>query len=296
MQEQWMYLQGKMVRCEEAQISPYDHGFLYGHSLFETMRVYKGKVFSLDKHLRRLEEGSMVLGWSEWFDAKALSSAVEQTIEKNKLQNASLRLTVSRGIGASRPEPKTCSQVTVAVFAAPYQSLSKDTYEQGWNLATVSIRRNVTSPLCKIKAGNYLDNILGKAEAQGKDANEALFLNTKGTIAEGTMCNVFFVKDGRLITPDINSGLLPGITRAIVLKLAAKAGIVIEERSVHPEELVGINEMFITSSLLEIMPVTRLDQQTIHDGRPGEITELLQRKYKELVKSFINNKGGKSAL
>ena len=285
MQEQWISVNGEIILSKEAVISPYDHGFLYGHSLFETMRVYDGKIFSLQAHLKRLEAGSRVLGWTKWFEPEALTSAALVAIEKNNLHNASMRLTVSRGTGASRPDPKTCSQVTVIVFAAPFEPPSQEVYEKGWSLSTATIRRNLTSPLCSIKAGNYLDNILAKAEAEGKGAKEALFLNTNGGIAEGTMCNVFFVKEGKLITPDTKSGLLPGITRGIVLDIAEQLAIPVEEREVYPEELVGIKEMFITSSLLEIMPVTRLDEQPIHYGRPGEITELLQREYKKIIQS-----------
>ncbi|WP_378956022.1 aminotransferase class IV [Pelosinus sp. sgz500959] len=280
MQDNWIYLNDKMVLESEASISPFDHGFLYGHGLFETMRVYQGNVFCLEEHLKRLHASSLVLGWPEWFDAEVLSSAIYQTLEKNKLQEASLRLTVTRGIGASRPDPSTCGQVTVAVFAYPIQLLGADVYEQGWSMVTASIRRNLTSPLCGLKVANYLDHILAKSEARHKGANEALLLNTKGNVAEGTMCNVFFVIDDRLITPDEKSGLLPGITRALVLKIAYQAGLRVEERQVDPDELLGISEMFITSSLLEIMAVTILDQRIVKDGRPGKITKLLQKEYK----------------
>jgi branched-chain amino acid aminotransferase len=283
MQENWIYLNGNLLLGNEALISPYDHGFLYGHGLFETMRAYNGRVFCLDEHLKRLEDGSKLLGWPEWFDADSLSDAIYQTLEKNELKDASIRLTVSRGIGASRPDPSTCKQMTVAIFASPFQPLSNEAYEQGWNLVTATIRRNLTSPLCGLKAANYLDNILAKAEAVKQGANEALLLNTKGSIAEGTMCNIFFVKESQLITPDTSSGLLAGITRSTVLRLADQLGIRLEERQVYPEELLEIQEMFITSSLLEIMPVTRLDKRMIHAGRIGHLTQLLQAEYKKYV-------------
>jgi len=283
MQENWIYLNGKLMQENDGVISPYDHGFLYGHGLFETMRVYNGSVSCLNEHLKRLEHGSKVLGWPEWFDADYLSAAIYQTLEKNKLKDASIRLTVSRGIGASRPDPATCKQMTVVVFASAIQPLSSETYERGWSVATATIRRNLTSPLCGLKTANYLDNILAKAEAKQQGANEALLLNTKGSIAEGTMCNLFFVIKDRLITPDVTSGLLAGVTRAAVLRLADQVGIKIEERPVYPEELLGIQEMFITSSLLEIMPVTMIDKRMVHDGRPGSMTQLLQMEYRKFV-------------
>jgi len=283
MHENWIYLNGKLVLGNEAVISPYDHGFLYGHGLFETMRVYKGKVFCLEQHLKRLESSSKVLGWPEWFDGNDLSAGIYQTLEKNQLQDASLRLTVSRGIGASRPDPATCRDMTIIIFAAPLQPLRPEVYAQGWSLMIPTIRRNSTSPLCTIKVANYLDNILAKAEAKHQGANEALFLNTQNTIAEGTMSNVFFVKDDRLITPDLTSGLLPGITRATVLQLARQLKIQVEERQVYPHELLEVQEIFITSSLLEIMPITKLDQRVVTNGKPGTMTGLLQMEYKKLV-------------
>lgn len=285
MQENWIYLNGKLVLGNEAVISPYDHGFLYGHGLFETMRVYNGRVFCLHEHLKRLEDGGKVLGWPECFDADYLSAAIYQTLEKNKLKNASIRLTVSRGIGTSRPDPSTCSQMTVVIFASPLNPLSSEAYEQGWSVVTATIRRNLTSPLCGLKVANYLDNILAKAEVSQQGSSEALLLNTKGSIAEGTMCNMFFVIEDRLITPDTTSGLLAGITRATVLRLADQVGIRIEERQLYPEELLGIQEMFITSSLLEIMPVTMLDERMVNGGRLGSMTHFLQMEYKKFVRS-----------
>lgn len=283
MEDKWIYLNGSLVLENEARISPFDHGFLYGHGLFETMRVYCGKVFCLDEHLKRLHNSSHTLGWPEWFHAGNLSAAIYQTLEKNKLQEASVRLTVSRGIGESRPDPSTCTQMTVAVFAYPLHPLSSEVYEQGWSLVQSTIRRNLTSPICGLKVANYLDHILAKAEARKKGANEALLLNTKGAVSEGTMCNIFFVREGKLISPDEKSGILPGITRALVLELAKEAGIESEERQVDPNELLGISEMFVTSSLFEIMPVTTLDQRIVNDGRPGPLTKLLQTEYKHKV-------------
>lgn len=273
------------MRGDEAGISPYDHGFLYGHGLFETMRAYNGRVFGLDEHLKRLEDGGRVLGWPEWLDKNYLSSAIDLTLEKNGIKDASVRLTISRGIGASHPDPSTCKQMTVVIFASPIQPLGDEIYEQGWHLVTARIRRNLTSPLCSIKGANYLDNILAKAEAQQKGGNEALFLNTQDMVAEGTMCNIFCAAGDRLITPNRNSGLLPGITRAAVLQLARQAGMTVEERQVYSKELLGMSEIFVTSSLLELMPVTMLDQVIVSDGRPGKMTRLLQKDYKKMVKS-----------
>lgn len=285
MQQNWIYLNDKLVLGNEAKISPYDHGFLYGHGLFETMRVYNGKVFCQAEHLKRLEASGKVLDWGEWFDADKLASAIDQTLQQNRLKDASIRLTVSRGIGTSHPDPRSCGQMTVVIFASPLKPLGSEVYEHGWKIVTAKIQRNLTSPLCALKVANYLDNILAKTEARERGANEALLLNTRGSVAEGTLCNIFFVREGKLITPDMTSGLLPGITRATILKIADQAGIKVEERQVYPEELLGITEMFITNSLLEIMPVTIFDERAVGDGCPGNMTRFLQLEYKKLAQS-----------
>ncbi|MDF2633171.1 MAG: Aminodeoxychorismate lyase [Pelosinus sp.] len=287
MRDSWIYLNGKLVLGTEASISPYDHGFLYGHGLFETMRAYKGRVFYLAEHLRRLQEGMKVLEWPNCLSADELSNAIYQTLQKNGLQEASVRLTVSRGIGASRPDAVTCGNPTVIIFTAPIQHLGDDAYERGWSLATVNIRRNLTSPLCNVKTANYLDNIVAKSEARDKGANEALLLNTMDHVAEGTMCNIFLVVEGRLITPDKKSGLLPGVTRDIVLQLARRAGITTEERQVYPDELLRASEIFITSSLLEIMPVTMLDGCKVNQGRLGTITQFLRQRYQQQTQELL---------
>lgn len=286
MTKNWMYINGELVLGEKATISPYDHGFLYGHGLFETMRVYQGKVFCVEEHVKRLVHSSNILGWTEKVDEEQLVAGIYRTLQKNKLQDASVRLTISRGIGASRPDPGSCGPLTVTIFTAPLQPLASEVYDKGWKMVTATIQRNLTSPLCSLKVANYLDNILAKMEAKKQGAHEALFLNTKGNIAEGTMCNVFFMAEGNLITPDLSSGLLPGITRAIVLELAQQVGMRVEERQIHPEEVVTVTEMFVTSSLLEIMPVTMLDGRRIGNGDVGQGTTTLQRKYKELIPCY----------
>jgi branched-chain amino acid aminotransferase group I len=288
MHNSWIYLNGKLTLGNEASISPYDHGFLYGHGLFETMRVYKGRVFYFAEHVKRLHAGMKILGWPSCPSADELSKAIYQTLQKNDLQEATVRLTISRGTGASRPDPATCGRPTVIVFAAPIQLLGDDAYERGWSLATVNIRRNLTSPLCAVKAANYLDNIVAKSEAKDKGANEALLLNNMDQVAEGTMCNLFFVVEGRLITPDKKSGLLPGITRDIVLELARQAGITTEERQVSPDELLRASEIFITSSLLEIMAVTTLDGRKVNQGRRGKMTAFLRRQYQKHIQEWLS--------
>ncbi|GBG56499.1 branched chain amino acid aminotransferase [Sporomusaceae bacterium FL31] len=282
-----MYINGQFIAADQAKISAYDHGFLYGNGLFETMRAYAGRVFRCHDHIGRIIQSADFLGWDYSFSADELIQAVYSTLKVNDLTDASIRLTISRGTGLARPDA-VCSQPTLAVYAAPYQAPSADEYQTGWPAATASIRRNQTSPVCGIKSANYLDNLLARSEVKLKGAKEALLLNTDGLIAEGTIANYFFVMNGKLVTPHAESGLLPGITRAVVLELAAKIPIVSEVRAIYPEEIKVASEMFITNSLLEIMPVNRLDDTVVGNGQCGPVTQLLINQYKELVHAESN--------
>jgi branched-chain amino acid aminotransferase len=282
-----MYINGQLVAADQAQISAYDHGFLYGNGLFETMRAYEGKVFRLHDHIKRIIRSSEILDWRYSFAADELIQAVYSTLAVNDLSEASIRLTLSRGAGNARPDA-SCSQPTIAVYAAPYQAPAALEYHTGWPAATASIRRNQTSPTCWIKSANYLDNLLARSEVKLKGAKEALLLNSDGMIAEGTIANCFFVINDKLVTPHVESGLLPGITRAVVLELAAKMPIVSEVRAVYPEELWMASEVFITNSLLEIMPVNRLDDRVIGNGQCGPVTQRFINQYKALVRAESN--------
>jgi branched-chain amino acid aminotransferase group I len=261
-----IYYNGRLITADEPAISPFDHSFLYGHGLFETMRVYNGKVFRLTQHLTRLQEAADFLHWPKLPDQEEVGNSIMKVLERNTLTNASVRLTLSRGMGASRPDPGSCGQPSIAVFASP---LPPPLPDEGWDIATVTLKRNLSSPLVKIKSANYLDNILAKAEAKSQGAHEALMLNTDGFVAEGSMSNLFLVTQGRLITPDNNSGILPGITRACIIELAHAAGIPVEERQVKPEELAGADEIFLTSSIMEVIPVRMLDSCLIGKGHTG---------------------------
>lgn len=276
-----IYVNGRLVDETEAVLSALDHGFLYGHGLFETMRAYNGKVFCLDAHLERLEYGMRILGWTEIPGRRDLSEAVYGTLAANGLKEASVRLTLSRGIGAPRPDAATCGSPTVVVFAGPVAARAS-TVEEGWKVVTVSLRRNLSSPLCKIKSANYLDNMLARSEARQQGAQEGIMLNTDGYLAEGTMSNIFLVSSGKLITPDAGSGILPGITRDVVIKLARRLSITTEERAVLPVEMDKADEIFLTSSIMEIIPVICCNQ---HSLIKGNITALLAKAYQEHVLS-----------
>ncbi|SMC83937.1 aminotransferase class IV [Sporomusa malonica] len=276
-----IYFNGRLVSSEECIVSPLDHGFLYGHGLFETMRAYNGRIFRLQDHLKRLEEAAEYLGWPEIPKRMELGKAIDSVLKANHLHDASVRLTLSRGIGTARPDLASCGQPTVAVFASP---LPQPLPPEGWQVAIVKLRRNLSSPLVRIKSANYLDNMLAKAEARRHNAQEAIMLNTDGFVAEGSMSNIFFVTGNQLVTPDDNSGILPGVTRRIIIELAQLAGIPVEIRQVNPEELAGADEIFLTSSIMEVIPVTAVNGQPIGDKPAiGAMTAKLQMLYRELA-------------
>jgi len=277
-----IYFRGRLISADELVVSPLDHGFLYGHGLFETMRVYKGKLFKGEAHFRRLEAAAALLDWPELPCQAELTAAINGVLQHNNLQEASIRLTLSRGIGTARPDPASCGDLTIAVFVAPLPPPLPPT---GWNIATVNLRRNLSSPLVKIKSANYLDNILAKAEAKILGAQEAVMLNTDELVAEGSMSNIFLVKAGRLITPDENSGILPGITRSTVIELAQAENIPIEIRKVKEEELDEADEIFMTSSIMEVIPVRTFNGRVVGNNveTPGIITTRIRELYREIV-------------
>lgn len=276
-----VYYNGRLVSAEEPVISPLDHGFLYGHGLFETMRVYSGKVFRLGSHLARLEAAASVLHWPTLPTRTELAEAIMSVLTSNQLTEASVRLTLSRGVGMPRPDPDSCNQPLVTIFASP---LPPPLPNGGWDVIVTALKRNLSSPLVTIKSANYLDNVLAKAEAKAKGVHEALMLNTDGFVAEGTMSNLFFVKEGRLVTPDENSGILPGITRACIIELVKENEIPIEVRQVKLQELIEADEIFLTSSIMEVIPVRTLEGRPTGKEVPGPVTAKLAQLYRELTK------------
>ena len=285
--EKTIYIDGKLLDLEFAQISVQDHGLLYGNNLFETMRCYAGKVFRLDRHIARLWESAAFLGWPDLPDTEEMLAAVKTTIVANSLKNAAIRLTVTSGKGALRPDMSSCRKPSMFIFANDLVALPEEEYSKGWKLGSVMLRRNQYSSLCKVKSANYLDNILARREAAAQGANEALLLNTAGMVAEGSISNIFIVQDGVLATPDIASGLLPGVTRQAVIDIAGQTGLEVMERQISLSELKQADEVFITNSLLEIMPVTEFDKLPLGNGSQ-KITGLMRRLYKSAVETEIS--------
>lgn len=273
----WAWLNGGLLRGDESFLA-LERAIFYGDGLFETLRVYRGRPLFLREHIRRLVEGAAVLGFEAVLEPEMVIRAVQETVAANKATEGSVRLTVIRGRGPGLC-PKASAPPSVLVTFRPGVPYVSELYTRGFKAVFVSFPRNERSPLVYIKSLNFLENILGKKEAAAKGADEGLFLNTAGCLCEGTVSNIFLVRERTLVTPDVASGLLPGITRRIVICLAREAGLTVAERPVRPEELLGADEAFLTNSLLEIMPLVAVDDRIIGDGKPGPVTHFLRERY-----------------
>jgi branched-chain amino acid aminotransferase len=282
---QLAYLDGKLIPRSQTEISVMDYGFLFGFGLFETMRAYGGRIFRLESHRQRLLRSADILGLS--VKAGELGNAATDTIQANKLGDARVRLMVSAGQGTMTPDQSSCSRPTVLVLAESYQPYPDEMYRKGFKAIMSPIRRNSQSPLSKLKSTSYLEGMLARQQARTAGADEAICLNEKGLLAEASMSNIFLVKQGVLITPGRESGILAGITRQIVLEIASNLGIELHEREVMPEELYDSQEALLTSSLIEVMPLTRIKEGPVASGEPGPITRRLIAAYRELVLSEL---------
>ena len=284
--EDIVYLNGTLVPRQEAMVSPFDRGFLYGYGLFETMRSYKERVFRLDRHLTRLRLSAQRLALASELEAYDLEQAVYRTLEANKLADARIRLTVSAGPGGRALAPPVGGLITVLVFAEKLL-LSPEAYEQGIRAALVSAKRNSLSPLSRVKATNYLGNLVAYSEAVALGAEEAILLNERGFIAEGSMSNIFLVAGGMLLTPSEESGILPGITREAVLELARELGVEATEGEISLADLLRADEAFLTSSVREVLPITSIDNKPVAQGSPGPVTKRLMAAYRHLVETTL---------
>ncbi len=275
------YLNGDLIPWDEAKISVLDYGFLFGYGLFETMRAYRGRIFRLDSHLDRLKKSAEML--SIPVKTADLETAVIDTVQANELLNARVRLTVTIGEGSPVPDPQTCGRPTVLVTTTEYIPYPPESFERGFKVITSSLRRNSQSPVPRMKTVNYLESLLSRREAKNAGVEDALLLNENGQLAEATTSNVFLVSRNTIRTPRAESGILPGVTRGVVLALATKLGIAAVEAYVSPGELLRADEAFLTNSVIEIMPVTAVNGKTIGSGEPGALTRQLAVAYKDLV-------------
>jgi len=283
-----IYLNGQLIPRSKAKLSPFDHGFLYGYGLFETMRAYQGHIFRLDRHLARLRRSTQSLGLTHSIlniveGKQSLEAACMEILEANKLKDARLRLTVSAGEGDMTPDPGTCSSPTVLITARDLVPLPPGKYESGFKAALSSLRRNSQSPLSRLKSTCYMENILARMAARAAGCDEAILLNEQGYLTEGSTTNIFLTSNGALITPSLESGVLPGITREAILEIGRASNIKILERQVELKELIEAEEAFITNSILELMPLTKFEGKPIGTGKPGQLTKELLAAYRKIV-------------
>jgi len=278
--DQLIYVNGQFVEKEKAVISIFDHGFLYGDGVFEGIRVYEGNVFKLDEHINRLYESAHSIMLSIPHSKEEMQKIIVDTICKNQLSSAYIRVVVSRGAGDLGLDPRNCSNPTVIVIAEALSIYSEELYIKGLRLASVVNRRSspdVLNP--QIKSLNYLNNILVKLSSVQSDADEALILNKEGYVTEGSADNIFIVKNGIIKTPPVYLGVLEGITRNTIIKIAKERNYSVEETPFTLHDVYVADEVFLTGTAAEVIPVVTVDERTIGTGLPGDVT-------KDLLKAF----------
>ena len=279
-----VYLNGKLVKKEDAKISIFDHGLLYGDGVFEGIRSYAGLVFKLEEHVDRLFESAEAIELSIPMAKKEIIAAVVETLKANGLSDAYIRLVVTRGAGDLGLDPRKCKQATVFIITDKIVLYPKEFYENGLEIIIAKTRRNIQQALNpQIKSLNYLNNILAKIEAIKSGVEEAIMLNSDGFIAECTGDNIFIVKNGVIFTPPADAGMLKGITRNAVIELAGKSRIKVSEKMMKPEDLHSADECFLTGTAAEIVPVAKIDGKLIGRGKPGEMTKKLLKQFREIT-------------
>ncbi len=279
-----VYINGKLYPKDEAKISVFDHGLLYGDGVFEGIRCYNGNVFKFSEHIDRLYDSARAISMEIQLTRNELKDAVINTLKANNLKDSYIRLIVTRGVGKLGLNPFICAESQIIIITDFIQLYSKELYEKGLDAIIVPTIRNHPDALNpNVKSLNYLNNILAKIECINAGATEGIMLNKDGYVAEGTGDNIFIVKDNGIITPPTTAGILIGITRNVVIELANEAGMTVKEEQLTRDDLYNADECFLTGTAAEIIPVVNLDGRKIASGRPGKITLSLLKKYQELT-------------
>lgn len=281
-----VYLNGKFVDKANATVSVFDHGVLYGDGVFEGIRSYDGLIFKLEEHIDRLFESAHTIMLTVPLSKRQLIGVVKRCLRINKLHNAYIRLVVTRGVGDLGLDPRKCKKPTVFIIADTIELYPKKLYEQGLELVTVATQRNVPEALNpQIKSLNYLNNILAKIEAANAGYQEAIMLSPSGYVTECTGENLFVVKDRVLLTPPAYIGVLRGITRRTVMELAAGHYLDVREELLTRHDLFNADEVFLTGTAAEIVPVSKIDGRVIGSGKPGPVTRRLQEAFRQVTKT-----------
>jgi branched-chain amino acid aminotransferase len=276
-----IFLDGKYVPEDEAKISVFDHGLLYGDGVFEGIRVYGGKIFRLEQHLNRLKASAKAIMLQVPMTKQALTEACCETCRQNKITDGYIRLVVTRGVGYLGLNPFKCKSPTVIIIAATIELYPEEVYRKGLNLITAATQR--VSPAAvspAIKSLNYLNNILARIEAVNAGTVEALMLNAEGFVAECTGDNVFVVRGGKLETPPVSAGALNGITRSVIMELAP-----VTEKNLTRYDIMTADECFLTGTAAVIVPVATLDGRPVGSGKPGVLTLKLTEEFRKLTRS-----------
>ncbi|HUS44569.1 MAG TPA: aminotransferase class IV [Phycisphaerae bacterium] len=282
-EKEQMYVAGRFVDVGDATVSALDAGLLLGAGLFETLRIYGGRPFRLGAHLARLRESGEFLRIFVGESDASFAEIIDHLVKVNVVPDARVRITATRGPLAAELEDDSAPPATLIVSAGPMTPYPAQAYERGVTVVVSRLRANETDPTTFHKTTGYMKNLLALRDAHRARATESLLFNTKGRLAEGAISNVFIVTGGRLLTPPVEEGLLPGITRAAVLELAAAVGVPAEQRPLSAREVLDADEVFLTNSIMEILPVGRIEKKEIGDGRPGPVTRKLAEAYKALV-------------
>ncbi len=279
-----IWINGKLFDKADAKISVYDHGLLYGDGVFEGIRVYHGKVFRLKEHMERLYDSAKSIALEIPMGRDDLTRAVEETVRVNEKRDGYIRLLVTRGTGSLGLDPRKCD-CQIIIIVDDISLYPQELYENGLEIITAATMRSHPAALNpRTKSLNYLNSILAKIEAIRGGCLEALMLNHKGEVAECTGDNVFLLKHGELRTPPIDAGILEGVTRDAVIELAKKAGMVVKEMALTRHDVFTAEELFLTGTAAEIIPVVKCDGRVIGSGKPGPVTKRLRELFKELVK------------
>jgi branched-chain amino acid aminotransferase len=280
-----VYLNGSFLPLSEAKVPVTDYGYLFGFGLYETLRAYKGYYFRLDAHLKRLYKSAQTLGIP--VDVAKLKEIILETTRRNPFDNARMRVTLTPGTGSPVIDPASCTNPTVLCTVLEYKPFAPEVYSRGYNTIIFNGRRNSQSVISGMKATSIIESSLAKIRAHRAQADDALLLNEKGLLAEATSSNVFVVNHGVIKTPKTGSGLLPGITRQVIIELAGNLGLKFKEADIRLSELKTLDEVFLTNSMFEVLPVAKIDGRPVGSGKPGPITMKLADAYKQLVQTEL---------
>lgn len=281
-----IYLNGDIVPEAEAKISVFDHGFLYGDGVFEGIRAYNGRVFMLKEHIKRLYQSAKTIMLDINLNKKEMKNAILKTIRANKLENAYVRVIVSRGKGDLGLDPNKCNKPTIIIIASAIQLYPEKLYQTGLKLVTVPTRRNgseMVNP--RIKSLNYLNNIMARIEANMQNAPEAIMLNGAGYVAECTGDNIFIIEGRTLYTPPKYAGILKGTKRKIVLQIAAEMGLEVKEELFTRHDLFNADECFLSGTAAEVIPVIEVDKRKIGNAKVGKLTKKIITKFRKIANS-----------